>query len=144
MRVHADLHALHEGSFFEYAVRFVFGGGITLIAGILAKRFGPVFGGLFLAFPAIFPASATLVEKHEDEKKARAGITHSIRGRQSAALDAYGAALASIGLMGFALVLWKLLAIWNTGFALLTATGVWLATSVLCWRFRRLWRLHVR
>jgi hypothetical protein len=30
---------------------------------------GPRVGGLFLAFPAIFPASATLVEKHEKQKK---------------------------------------------------------------------------
>jgi len=26
-------------------------------------------GGLFLAFPAILPASATLIERHEKEKK---------------------------------------------------------------------------
>ena len=38
------------------------------------QRWGPGIGGLFLAFPAIFPASATLVEKHEKQKKNRAGI----------------------------------------------------------------------
>jgi hypothetical protein len=61
-----------------------------VIAGLLAKQFGPVFGGLFLAFPAIFPASVTLVEKHEREKKQKAGIMNSVRGRQAAALDAPG------------------------------------------------------
>jgi hypothetical protein len=40
------------------------GGVVTVVAGLLAKHYGPVFGGLFLAFPAIFPASATLVDKH--------------------------------------------------------------------------------
>jgi hypothetical protein len=30
--------------------------------GLLAKKFGSTVGGLFLAFPAIFPASATLIE----------------------------------------------------------------------------------
>jgi len=37
---------------------------MTVIAGLIAFRFGPVVGGLFLAFPAIFPASATLIERH--------------------------------------------------------------------------------
>ena len=72
-------------------VRFAFGGAITVIAGILVKRFGPVFGGLLLAFPAIFPASATPIAKHETEKKQKAGIATSSRGRQAAALDAAGA-----------------------------------------------------
>ena len=47
-----------------------------------------------MAFPAIFPASATLIEKHEKERKARAGIRNTLRGRQAAALDAPGAVLA--------------------------------------------------
>ena len=38
---------------------FFFGGLITAVAGVIAQRFGPIIGGLFLAFPAIFPASAT-------------------------------------------------------------------------------------
>jgi hypothetical protein len=54
--------------------RFVFGGLITVATGIIAKKFGPGMGGLFLAFPAIFPASATLVEKHEKEEKQQAGM----------------------------------------------------------------------
>jgi hypothetical protein len=36
-------------------------------------------------FPAIFPASATLVEKHEREKKRKAGIVNTARSRQAAA-----------------------------------------------------------
>jgi hypothetical protein len=50
-------------------------------------------GGLFLAFPAIFPASATLVEKHEAENKKRRGLSGMVRGREAAALDAAGAAM---------------------------------------------------
>ena len=45
-----------------------------MATGIIAKKFGPGMGGLFLAFPAIFPARATLVEKHEKEKKQQAGM----------------------------------------------------------------------
>src|ERR1700726_428131 len=65
MRIHFDISALRAAKWYEYALRFLFGGAITVITGVLARRCGPVFGGLFLAFPAIFPASATLVEKHD-------------------------------------------------------------------------------
>jgi hypothetical protein len=65
MAVKLKLSALAEGHWYEYAVRFVLGGAVTMLAGWIATEWGPVIGGLFLAFPAIFPASATLVEKHE-------------------------------------------------------------------------------
>ena len=113
MRVYFDASVFRRTTWDEYASRFLFGGAITLIAGILAKRYGPVFGGLFLAFPAIFPSSVTLIEKHERQKKQRAGIPRTIRGRLAAALDARGAAMGSIGLACFGLVVWKLLPIWS-------------------------------
>ena len=69
MNVTLDLSALAKMKWYEYVVVFLSGGTITVIAGLLAKEFGPAFGGLFLAFPAIFPASATLIEKHERENK---------------------------------------------------------------------------
>lgn len=134
MTVKFDLSALTATKWHEYGIRFFFGGAITVIAGVLAKEFGPVFGGLFLAFPAIFPASATMVEKHEREKKLEAGISGSSRGRQAAALDARGAAIGSIGLACFAFAVWKLLLFWNPIQALSAALGVWLAVSVLIWR----------
>lgn len=137
MRVSFDLSALRKIRWYEYAVRFLFGGTITVITGVLAKRYGPVFGGLFLAFPAIFPASATLVEKHEREKKQKAGIPETMRGRQAAALDARGATMGSFGLMGFAIVVWKLAPLWNGALALFVALAVWLAVSILIWRLRR-------
>jgi hypothetical protein len=97
MRISFDLSALRRTRWHEYALRFFFGGAITVATGVIAKRYGPVFGGLFLAFPAIFPASATLLEKHEAEKKRRAGIIDNARGRKAAALDARGAAIGSVG-----------------------------------------------
>jgi len=118
MRVCFHFDGLRRTKWSEYAVRFIFGGAISIIAAELARHFGPAFGGLFLAFSAIFPASATLLEKHEIQKKAKAGITFTLRGRQSAALDAAGATLGSIGLAAFALVVWKLLPRHNTGIAL--------------------------
>src|ERR1700720_3542845 len=113
MRVHFDISALKATKWYEYALRFLFGGAITVITGVLAGHYGSVFGGLFLAFPAIFPASAALVEKHERQKKQRTGIKHTIRGRQVAGVDAAGAALGSLGLSAFAYLIWKLLPLWN-------------------------------
>ena len=81
MRIQVDLSTLGQTKWQDYAVRFLFGGIITALAGIIAKRFGPGIGGLFLAFPAIFPASATLIEKHEKEKKESLGLKGEARGR---------------------------------------------------------------
>jgi hypothetical protein len=55
----------------ELALRFLFGGACTVAAGLIARRYGPGIGALFLAFPAIFPAGLTLIQAHEKEKKAR-------------------------------------------------------------------------
>lgn len=134
MKIEFDVSALKQTRWNEYALRFFFGGAITVVTGLLAKRYGPVFGGLFLAFPAIFPASATLVEKHETEKKQRSGITDRNRGRKAAALDARGASMGSIGLVFFGLVVWKLLPSHSAVLSLFAALAVWLTSSILIWR----------
>lgn len=136
MRVHFKLAALRQTKWYEYAVRFMFGGAITALTGLIAKHYGPVFGGLFLAFPAIFPASATLIEAHEKRKKLRAGIKETMRGRFAAALDARGTALGTIGLVFFGLIVWKLLPHWNTAATLVVALVVWFTLSVLVWHLR--------
>jgi hypothetical protein len=141
MKVSANFSALKNTKWYEYTVRFVLGGGVTVIAGLLAKHYGPVFGGLFLAFPAIFPASATLVDKHEKEKKKRAGIPQTMRGRQVAGVDAAGAALGSVGLATFALIIWKFLPIWNVATVFIAATAAWLGVScALWWLCKTHWR----
>jgi hypothetical protein len=109
MSVKVNFAALKQTKWHEYVVRFVFGGLITETTGIIAKKCGPGIGGLFLAFPAIFPASATLVENHEKEKKQRVGMEGVIRGRNAASLDARGAAMGSIGLVVFAIIVWQFL-----------------------------------
>ena len=64
------------------AVRFLFGGAITAITGMLANRYGPVFGGLFLAFPALFPASATLLRDARGREEKKSGNSkHQSRAR---------------------------------------------------------------
>ena len=137
MRVSIELSALRKTKWYEYLVRFAFGGAITVLAGLIAKKYGPVLGGLFLAFPAIFPASATLVEKHEREKKKKAGIANTIRGRQAAALDAYGAALGAMGLFFFGIIVWLFLREHKTPLVLFAATAIWTLASVVLWRARK-------
>lgn len=138
MLVRIEFAALRQTRWYEYALRFVFGGAITLATGLVAKRYGPVLAGLFLAFPAIFPASATLLQKHQTEKKARAGITDPERGRKAAALEARGAAMGSIGLAAFGLVAWQLLDAWNAVLCLAAALASWLLVAILLWRGSRI------
>jgi hypothetical protein len=64
-KITVDLSSVRQTTWQQFATRFLVGGTITSVVGIIAKEFGPGIGGLFLAFPAIFPASATLIEKHE-------------------------------------------------------------------------------
>src|SRR5258708_38605837 len=133
VRVSVDFSAFGRTKWYEYFVRFLFGGAITVMAGLLAKHFGPAFGGLFLAFPAIFPASATLVEKHEKEKKQRAGIFHTYRGLQAAAGDASGAATGTVGLTVFGFTIWKRVRRGGPGAILLVAAAGLCALSSWCW-----------
>lgn len=133
MVIKLHLKALKRTQWHEYLTRFVLGGLITAITGWLGHRFGPVVGGLFLAFPAIFPASATLLEKHERVRKHKAGVAFTIRGRLAAALDARGAMKGALGGMAFGAIAWRLLPRSNLSAALLLALGGWLAVSSLLW-----------
>lgn len=133
----ARLSALKQTKPHEYLVRFVFGGAVTVIAGLIAEHFGPGPGGLFLAFPAIFPATATLIESHEKKRMARTGHSGTNRGRMAASIDAYGATLGCVGLAGFALVVWLLLPRHNAGLIIVIALAVWTAVSVALWKIRK-------
>jgi uncharacterized protein DUF3147 len=135
MNVRLNLSALGETRWHEYLIRFVLGGAMTVIAGLIADRFGPIVGGLFLAFPAIFPASATLIEKHVRERKEKVGLAGTRRGREAAALDAAGATLGSFGLAAFALIVWLLIER-APHLALILATIAWLAVAILAWILR--------
>ncbi|MGB6959485.1 MAG: DUF3147 family protein [Candidatus Acidiferrum sp.] len=133
MRVHFDYSSIRKTRWYEYAVRFLFGGAITAATGVVANHFGPVVGGLFLAFPAIFPASVTLVAKHEQEKKQKSGMDGTARAKKAAALDARGAAMGTFGLGIFAVLVWKLLPVWNWQAVLILAMLAWFAVSIFTW-----------
>jgi hypothetical protein len=136
MIVRFQLSALRQTRWDEYLLRFLLGGAMTVVAGLIAAHFGPVVGGLFLAFPAIFPASATLIEKHARERKKKAGLPGDRRGKEASALDAAGAVLGSLGLAAFGLVIWLMIVLSPAG-ALLVASASWLGVAMLAWQVRR-------
>ncbi len=146
MKITVNLRALGRSKWYEYIVRFAFGGMVTALAGIIAKRWGPGIGGLFLAFPAIFPATATLLEKHEKQKKERAGREGRFRAREIAGADAAGAAMGSIGLIAFAAVVWRWIPSYPVAVVLGMATAAWVLMAFLVWGIRKtLWmRLRAR
>lgn len=74
----------------DLAIRFALGAAISVVAGMLGNAFGHRFGGAFLAFPAILPASLTLVQEEE--------------GTRRADRNAIGAVLGAVGMVVFALV----------------------------------------
>ncbi|MFZ0816863.1 MAG: DUF3147 family protein [Candidatus Sulfotelmatobacter sp.] len=146
MKVKIDTSELGQSRWQDYLLRFLFGGTVTALAGVIAKRFGPGIGGLFLAFPAILPAAATLIEKHEKQKKDQARQDGAQRGQAAAGIDAAGASMGCIGLVAFAFVVWKELPHFSAAVVLSCATLAWLVISVSLWQLREtLWRrLRVR
>ncbi len=134
MKVSINLRSVRSVQVHEYAMRFLFGGSITVIAGLAAKAWGPTVAGLLLAFPAILPASLTLLEKHQRRRKRRAGKNGAKRGREAAALDAAGASLGCAGLAVFALIVWLCLPRYPPWLVLISAGLSWLVVSVGMWR----------
>jgi predicted lysophospholipase L1 biosynthesis ABC-type transport system permease subunit len=135
MIVTISTSGLKRTKWWEFLLRFVLGGLVTAGAGVIAKKFGPSFGGLFLAFPAILASSVTLVEKHERERKQQKGMSGVIRGRQAAGADAAGATMGSFGLVAFASCVWKLLPDHSLWLVFSGATLLWAVVCITVWHF---------
>ena len=112
----------------DWVVRFTFGAGVSALAAVITKVWGPAVGGLFLAFPAILLASLTLVAKEEGGHRARE--------------DARGATLGALGLIGFAIVVWATTPEWEVGVTLLVATIAWAAISGAAYLIMAAWHSH--
>src|SRR5207302_456651 len=84
---------------------------------------GPVAGGLFLAFPAILPATLTLLEKKE--------------GLAQAVSDMRGAAVGSLGMVAFA-VTGLLLMTSQPALALIAALIAWILAALASYLLLRL------
>ena len=98
--IHAEAGKLRTPPPRDWIIRFVFGAGVSAVAGVVSEIAGPRVGGVFLAFPAILLASLTLVAKEEGVKQARD--------------DARGAAFGTIGLLAFAVVVASAATRWPT------------------------------
>ena len=100
----------------DYLLRFAFGAGISLAAGLIGMKFGPVVGGIFLGFPAILPASLTLIEKKS--------------GKDEAAIDSEGAILGAVALVAFAFVIALTVTSWGVVTSLVVGLAVWLIVAI--------------
>ena len=99
----------------DYLTRFGFGAGIALVAGIAGMLFGPVVGGVLLGFPAILPASLTLIAKKE--------------GREEASIDSLGAVLGAVAMVAFAVVVSVWVTRWGVVPTLGAALVVWIVVA---------------
>jgi hypothetical protein len=94
------------------------------VAGVVSVLAGSEPGGILLAFPAILPATLTLIEKEETE-------------RQAEDLD-LGSILGAAALASFAIVVWQYMDGGSAPVVLLLATGGWLLTAVILYLRLRL------
>lgn len=111
-----SLSAVKDIPFREMAVRFGFGAIISAIAGLITIGFGARAAGLLLAFPAILPATLTLIEKDESRKKAED--------------DDVGAVLGALSLIVFAFLAHLGLSHYGAPLALLAAGFAWLVVAI--------------
>ncbi len=136
VRIGCDFSKLAKTKPTEYLTRFLFGCAITLLFSLITKWAGPVIGGLFLAFPGIFPPGSSFVEKKEEERKQAVGMHGTQRARALASAHAVGASAGTFGLMGFAAIVWLGLPRYGLAPSLAVGTAAWIGLSIGAWRLR--------
>ena len=107
---------LKTEKFKDYSLRFAFGAGIALVAGLVGMWLGPMIGGVLLGFPAVLPASLTLIQKKE--------------GRDEASIDSIGAMLGATAMVVFAVFVSLTVKSWTAVPSILAALALWLAVAV--------------
>lgn len=100
----------------DLVIRFAFGAGTSIVAGITTLVFGPRAGGVLLAFPAILAASLTLIAEESDKREARE--------------DARGATAGAVALGCFAAVAALLFRVLPGGVVLVIAAGAWAVAAI--------------
>src|SRR5215203_2515703 len=89
---------IKEARFRDFAIRFAFGGTISVVAALIGAVSKESIGGIFTAFPAIILASLTLIDKQEDP--------------EHASYDSVGAAIGAIGFIACAFFISRTLEQW--------------------------------
>lgn len=111
-----DLSKLKKLKLRDYAIRFLFGGAISILAALIAHWTTGRIGGIFTAFPAILLASLTIINRKE--------------GKDAAAADARGGVVGAVALVIAAIVLsltlMPLAGVWS----LLLTLAAWLACGI--------------
>jgi len=100
----------------DYLLRFAFGAAISLLAALVGMAVGPKLGGIFLGFPAILPASLTLIQKKA--------------GKEEAAVDSEGAILGAIAMVVFALLVAVSVQAWGVVPSLAAALVAWTVVAI--------------
>jgi hypothetical protein len=75
----------------------------------------------------------SLVEKHKTEREASAGKLGTSSARGEAGVEAAGGSIGAVGLVGFAMVLWRGLPTHNFSLVLFIAAGAWIVIAGLFW-----------
>ena len=109
------LGRIKEARFRDFAIRFAFGGTISVVAALIGAVFNESIGGIFTAFPAILVASLTLIDKQQD--------------REHASYDAVGAALGAVGFIACAFFISRTLEQWPVATSLGMGILTWLVVS---------------
>ncbi|MGW5481542.1 DUF3147 family protein [Streptomyces sp. NPDC004008] len=122
-RVRVEWRAAARAPRKDMLLRFGFGAGVSLLAAVVSALLGPFVGGVFLAFPAILLASVTLVAEEEGLRRARD--------------DARGAALGTLGLLAFAVVVTVLVRHHSAWPGLVAATAAWAVVSSAAYALAR-------
>jgi hypothetical protein len=115
-RPRIKLDKLREAKLKDYAIRFVFGGAISVLAVLIAHWTTERFGGVFTAFPAILLASLTLIGQRD--------------GREPSSEDAAGGVAGALALMLTAVFLAATLDRLPGALSLVAALGLWLLVAV--------------
>jgi hypothetical protein len=111
-----DLSSAREVHPRALALRFAFGAGLSVVAGLIGLAAGQRAGGVMLGAPALLPATLTMIEKQE--------------GRGPAVTEVKGAVPGTIALTAFAVVAAATLTRLPLAAALPAALAAWVAVGI--------------
>ena len=111
-----DVDAVREIRPGALALRFAFGAGISVVAGLVGIVAGQRAGGVMLAAPVVLTATLTIIERQE--------------GRGPAVTEVQGAVPGALALIGFALVAAASIAALPLAAALIAALATWVVAAI--------------
>ncbi len=123
-----DLSHVKEIKLRDYAIRFMFGGVVSVLAAAIGVWVTPRVGGIFTAFPAILLASLTMINKQEGKNRSMADARGGVIGAVALVLTSILLSITlgvGMGLLPLVLALVGWL-IYSAGLYVLSAKVGWL------------------